>query len=166
MKLILNIESERLTVDDVVDLLAQASKDVRQLSPGAANASYVNKDWDGRHLVSWEIVIRNPPAPLETEEDCIDAKEKAEARLREIEWKLGERMKKFLLPFIHNQLISLDVTNNLPEDELVADWHDAHSNYVDWCRSAQPTYQPIVKRIEGTDDTTDVSSQLTLNIKE
>lgn len=63
--------------------------------------------------------------------DCIQHVDLNLARLQAIEAQLAERLG--LIPNfnIREQLVVLDLGGQLIEDELVADWHEAYSSYLD-----------------------------------
>ncbi len=62
--------------------------------------------------------------------DCIITFEMTKARLEAIEAKLAERFG--LTGDVRAQLIVMDKTNELEEDDLVADWHCELASYYDW----------------------------------
>lgn len=59
--------------------------------------------------------------------------EQAQSELEEIERQLAIRHS-ITDVNIRDALIKLDRENNLVEDELVADWHDLHSRYLNFLR--------------------------------
>lgn len=65
--------------------------------------------------------------------DCVETYEQAKARLEEVEDQLARRLG-LGRRLIRRELIALDRRGELVEDELVALWHELHSNYVDWTR--------------------------------
>ena len=60
--------------------------------------------------------------------DCIKRVDQTIARLQAIEAKLAKRLG--LVSNIRDQLLELAKSGQLIEDELVADWHDAYSSYL------------------------------------
>lgn len=64
--------------------------------------------------------------------DCVVTFADCVRDLEAVETKLAARFN--LTGNIRNQLIAMDRANNLLEDELVADWHDLYSSYMEWIR--------------------------------
>lgn len=69
---------------------------------------------------------------MEEIEDCAITLEESKNKLEAVEARLAERFN--LHGDIRSQLIEMDKNNLLVEDELVADWHDLYSWYMDWLR--------------------------------
>jgi hypothetical protein len=65
--------------------------------------------------------------------DCIQTFEQSKADLEAIEQKLAKRFG--IKDNIRATLIIKDLAGTLIEYELVADWHEAYSCYVDWLKN-------------------------------
>lgn len=64
------------------------------------------------------------------DEECLVTREQTEARLVLVESELADRLG--IRENVRHTLIQLDKSNELVEDELVADWHDLYASYLDW----------------------------------
>jgi len=64
------------------------------------------------------------------DDDCIDTFETTRTRLGRVEHALAARLG--IVGDVRRALIELDTAGRLVEDELVADWHDLLSSYIDW----------------------------------
>ena len=66
------------------------------------------------------------------DKECLVTFEQTKAALEAIEAKLAERFS--LTGDVRAQLFLMDRENRLIEDDVVADWHDKMSSYIDWLR--------------------------------
>lgn len=68
--------------------------------------------------------------------DCIQTYQMMYDALIAVEQKLATRFKFDTNDhqLIRQKLIEMDKKNELVEDEVVADWHDLYSSFVDWNR--------------------------------
>jgi hypothetical protein len=67
----------------------------------------------------------------------IESLEDIKNKLIEVEQKLAKRLRLRARqkPFVRQILFILDAKNKLVEDELVAEWHDCYSSYMDKLRN-------------------------------
>lgn len=68
--------------------------------------------------------------------ECVVTFEQTREELEEIERRLAERYELRGKP-IRLALIEMDKKGLLREDELVADWHEAYSSYLDWVQATR-----------------------------
>ena len=65
--------------------------------------------------------------------DCFVTPEQTREELEDLESQLAQIYHlEGSIEEIRQQLISLDLTGQLVEDELVADWHGAYASFLDW----------------------------------
>lgn len=103
---------------------------------------YLEKLLEGKDILSepWDILVQELwcrgdelRISMSEFEDCFITFEQSKAKLENIEQQLATRLNiSGTVESIREKIINLIKTNQLAEDELVQDWHQAYASYIDY----------------------------------